>query len=79
MASHSSDPKDDDELGPEVAAAASSYELKCPICLEDYDNKAFVNVCFRILKFNTQKLYIHTDVHCMISMICKTIQSYIQY
>ncbi|XP_003388691.2 PREDICTED: E3 ubiquitin-protein ligase Topors-like [Amphimedon queenslandica] len=41
------DPKVDElEAGPEVAAAASSYELKCPICLEDYDNKAFVNVCF---------------------------------
>ena len=49
-----SDSKDDElEAGPEVAAAASSYELKCPICLEDYENKAFVNVCFRILKPKT--------------------------
>ena len=41
MASH------EDEA--EVAIGACSYELKCPICLEEYDNKSFVNVCFRIL------------------------------
>ena len=33
----------------EIAVGACSYELKCPICLEEYDNKFFVNVCFRIL------------------------------
>ena len=45
------DSKDDElEAGAEVAAAASSYELKCPM---DYENKAFVNVCFCILKSKT--------------------------
>ena len=33
----------------EVASPANSFEQKCPICLEDYDDKAFVNICFRIL------------------------------
>ena len=45
MASH----EDEAEVEAEVAIGACSYELKCPICLEEYDNKSFVNVCFRIL------------------------------
>ena len=36
----------------EVASPANSFEQKCPICLEDYDDKAFVNICFRILIYN---------------------------
>ena len=40
MASH------EDEAEAEVAIGACSYELKCPICLEEYDNKSFVERLF---------------------------------
>ena len=34
----------------EIAIDACSYELKCPVYLEEYDHKnSFVNVCFSIL------------------------------
>ena len=31
------------------AAGASSAEERCPICLEDFQDKAFVDACFHIL------------------------------
>ena len=31
------------------AAGAGSTEERCPICLEDFQDKAFVNACFHIL------------------------------
>ena len=33
----------------QTAPAASSTEDRCPVCLEDYQQKAFVDACFRIL------------------------------
>ena len=36
----------------EPAAGASAAEDRCPICLEDYKNKAFVDACFHAFCFN---------------------------
>ena len=44
--------EDSSSFESEVASAANSFDQKCPICLEDYDDKAFVNVCFRILIYH---------------------------
>ncbi len=33
----------------ESAAGAKSVEDRCPICLEDFEDKAFVDACFHIL------------------------------
>lgn len=33
------------------AAGASSVEERCPICLEDYEDKAFVDACFHAFCF----------------------------
>ena len=35
--------------GEPLPAAASSLEDKCPICLDEYCDKAFITVCFHIL------------------------------
>ena len=32
------------------AAAAGSGELRCPICLEGFEEKAFTDPCFHILE-----------------------------
>ena len=38
------------EIGVESrAVAASTVEQRCPICLEDFDNKTFIDACFHIL------------------------------
>lgn len=31
------------------AAGASTAEERCPICLEDFEDKAFIDACFHIL------------------------------
>lgn len=31
------------------AAGATSAEERCPICLEDFEDKAFIDACFHIL------------------------------
>ena len=31
------------------AVAASTVEQRCPICLEDFENKTFIDSCFHIL------------------------------
>ena len=41
---------DSDKL---VTPAAKAVEAGCPICLESFEDKAFVDVCFHIL-FNSQ-------------------------
>ena len=38
-----------DDVKTDAAPAASSVEDRCPVCLEDYSDKAFVESCFRIL------------------------------
>ncbi len=32
----------------QLAAGAISVEERCPICLEDFEDKAFVDACFHI-------------------------------
>ena len=39
----------EDEIKP--AAGAGSAEERCPICLEDYDDKAFIDACFHAFCF----------------------------
>jgi len=39
----------EDNVAPEVAPAAKAIEAGCPICLESFKDKAFVDVCFHIL------------------------------
>ena len=34
----------------QTAPAARSTEDRCPVCLGDYQQKAFVDACFRILE-----------------------------
>ena len=34
------------------AAGASTSEQRCPVCLEDFEDKAFVDSCFHILLCN---------------------------
>ncbi len=48
--------KEMDPGGMKPAAGAGSTEERCPICLEDFQDKAFVNACFHILITNTPKL-----------------------
>ena len=33
-----------------MAPGASAIEERCPICLDDYQDKAFIATCFHILK-----------------------------
>ena len=40
------------DLEKHVTPAAKAVEPGCPICLESFEDKAFVDVCFHIL-FNT--------------------------
>lgn len=42
-------PKMEDGETVEVAPGASSVETNCPICLEEMDNKSFLDTCFHIL------------------------------
>ena len=44
--SHNPEPPAESESLP---PGASSVEDKCPICLDDFKDKAFVTVCFHIL------------------------------
>ena len=39
------------QAGAEIkpAAGASTAEERCPICLEDFEDKAFIDACFHIL------------------------------
>ena len=37
------------EEGLDEVAAAASGELRCPICLENFEEKAFTDPCFHIL------------------------------
>ena len=39
----------EDEIKP--AAGAESAEERCPICLEDYEDKAFIDACFHAFCF----------------------------
>lgn len=41
------DPSGSQEVEP--AAGASSAEQRCPICLEDFQDKSFIDACFHIL------------------------------
>lgn len=34
-----------------TAAGASSAEERCPICLEDFEDKAFIDACFHAFCF----------------------------
>ena len=36
--------------GMETTAGASASEQRCPVCLGDYQNKAFIDACFHILQ-----------------------------
>ena len=38
------------------AAGASTSEQRCPVCLEDFEDKAFVDSCFHIL---LSKMYLY--------------------
>jgi len=33
----------------ESAAGAGAIEQRCPICLEDFEDKTFIDACFHIL------------------------------
>lgn len=33
----------------ESAAGAGAVEQRCPICLEDFEDKTFIDACFHIL------------------------------
>ncbi len=48
--SSGAEPDDGDKAAVEPAAGATaSSESRCPICLEDFEDKAFIDACFRIL------------------------------
>ena len=49
----------DVDLDKHVTPAAKAVEPGCPICLESFEDKAFVDVCFHIL-FNAP-----FDIQCM--------------
>ena len=40
------------------AAGASTSEQRCPVCLEDFEDKAFVDSCFHILLYQKCQIYI---------------------
>ena len=44
-----------------VAPAAKAVEAGCPICLESFEDKAFVDVCFHIL-FNPHFVFHAKDL-----------------
>ena len=39
-----------DKVAGASTAGAGSVEQRCPICLEDFEDKAFIDVCFHILE-----------------------------
>lgn len=39
-------------MKPKPAARASATEDRCPVCLEDYQDKVFVDACFHAFCFN---------------------------
>lgn len=43
------DGKEDEEgVGVETTAGANASEQRCPVCLGDFQNKAFIDACFHI-------------------------------
>lgn len=56
---------EDDGVEPDlekyVAPAAKAVEAGCPICLESFEDKAFVDVCFHIL-FNPHFVFHAKDL-----------------
>lgn len=46
------------QAGVEPASGANSSEERCPICLEDFEDKAFIGACFHILYYSYSQVYL---------------------